>query len=200
MRKIILFLALLLISCNAQKKVTKTDIDQKQKTETEVSKNTEVREKQTAVDKSTFQNDSTVKKALSEIEFFTEKWEAKLRTYDTSKAVDPKTGTPPLASELVMTKGNTSDKKTTENVTTDVSATSKKNISVDWSKTIDQKIDSAMKANNKLLSNTTSTEKQGWPWWIFVLIGSVITILLYFAIKFKWYNIFPFLIKKLFCF
>ena len=195
MKKIILFISLLLISCNAQKKVTKTDVSQKQKIETEVSKNTEVTEKQTAVDKSTIQNDSTVKKALSEIEFLTEKWEAKLRTYDTNKPIDPVTGTPPLASELVMSKGNTSDKKTTENVTTDVSATSKKNISVDWNKTINQKIDSAMKANNKLISNTTSTEKQGWAWWIWILIGSGVTILLYFAIRFKWWRKLSFILS-----
>lgn len=188
MKKIILFLALLLISCNSQKKVTNANVNQKQKTETEVSKNTEVIEKQTVIDKSTFQKDSTVKKALSEIEFLTEKWEAKLRTYDTNKPIDPVTGTPPLASELVMMKGNTSDKKTTENVNTNVSEKDNKNISVDWSKTIDQKIDSAMKANSKLISNSTSTEKQGLAWWIFVLIGSGVTILLYFAIRFKWWK------------
>ena len=184
MKKQILFLAFaLLMSCAGTKKVTKNDVTQKQQTQTEVSKNTEVTEKGTAVDKSTLKTDSSGVKALALIEKMTEDFEARLKQYDTTKPIDPQTGKPPLVSELEINKRTTTDKNSTNTQTTDLKRQQQKETTMDWNRTIDQKIDSAFANKSKTTDNTRTTETAATPWgaWVISILVLIIIIMAVFV-------------------
>ena len=189
MKKYILFMAMLFVaSCHTQKKVTE-NISQKQQAETNVSKDTKITENGSAVDLSSVKTDSSGLKALQLIERLTQDFEAKLKTYDPDKPLDPVSGKPPLVSELEIRNKTSSDKNTTSSQSSDTKTNLQKNLQTDWNKVINSRIDSAMEANSKTITDTELVEKQsGWPWWLFVLIGAALTILIYFAVKRKWYK------------
>ena len=175
-------------SCHTQKKVTES-ISQKQQAETKVSKDTKITENGSAVDLSSVKTDSSGLKALQLIERLTQDFEAKLKTYDTGKPLDPVSGKPPLASELEIRNKTSSDKNKTSSESSDTKTDLQKNLQTDWNKVINSRIDSAMEANSKTIKDTELVEKKsGWPWWLFVLIGAALTILIYFAVKRKWYK------------
>jgi len=187
MKKLILFLALaLLISCAGTKKVTKNNVAQKQQTQTEVSKNTEVTEKATAVDKTTLKTDSSGVKALALIEKMTEDFEARLKQYDTTKPIDPQTGKPPLVSELEINTRTTTDKNCTNTQTTDLKRQQQKETAVDWNRTIDQKIDSAFASKSKTTDKSRTTETAATPWGAWVIsILAVIIIIMAVAVRYS---------------
>lgn len=183
MRKLILFLAILIIaSCQPAKKVLNTDVTQKQQTKTEVSKNTDVTEKESTVDKSTLKTDSAGVKALELIEKLTQDFEARLKLYDTDKPTDPITGRPPLASELEIKNKSTADKKTSGSESSDVKTDKQNNIQTNWNKVIDSRIDSAMKANSKAIANTEASDTSTpWAAWAISILLLIILILSFFV-------------------
>lgn len=173
---VILLIAFLLSGCGFTKWITEEYRNEKTKTKTEVK--TDVKEKTdvTITDKSTVKTDSSNIKALDLIEKLTEEWESRLKTYDTSKPVDSITGTPPLSSELIITKKNQADKKLTESVSQNTSRNQKNDIEIDYRKEIRRVIDSTMAENKKLITKTETETKNrtglAWYWWM--LIGALI--------------------------
>jgi hypothetical protein len=189
MKKLIVFLSLLLlVSCNTQKRVTE-NVTQKQQTEAEVKKALAVKESLTTANTAETKVDSSGMKALELIEKLTQDYESRLKTYDTTKPIDPQTGRPPLASELEIKNKTIADKKQTGSEQSDLKKTAKAENQTDWNKVINSRIDSAMKANEKIISNTEVVEnKTGWPWWLWMIIGAGLLAVGYFTIKYKWWK------------
>lgn len=173
---------IIMAGCAPAKKALKTDVTQKLQSETEVSKNTEVTEKVTAVDKSTLKTDSSGVKSLELIEKMTQDFEAKLRFYDTDKPADPVTGKPPLASELEIKNKVTADKKTSGSESSAVKTDKRNNVQTDWNSVINSRIDSAMKSNSKTISNTdVSDTSTHWAAWTISVLLLIILILSFFV-------------------
>lgn len=186
---------IVLVSCKPGEKL-KTENDQALKTNTEVSKKTEATQTGNTSDQSKYKADSSAVRTQELIEKLTAEWEARLRTYDTSKPTNPDTGTPPLASELVMTKRNTADKKLTENVNTTTSQSAEMDKQTEWRNTVKQWLDSAMQANSRTISNTTSeTKATGWPWWAWMLTGAALLALTWAVVRFGWWRKLSFILS-----
>lgn len=177
-----LMFAFIIMGCAPAKNALKTDVTQKLQSETQVSKNTEVTEKGSAVDKSTLKTDSSGVKALELIEKMTQDFEARLKIYDTDKPTDPVTGRPPLASELEIKNKVTDDKKTSGSESSVVKTDKQNNIQTEWSKVINNRIDSAMKANSKTIANTEATDTSTpWAAWAISVLLLVILVLSLFV-------------------
>lgn len=186
----IALLTFLLSGCGFTKWITEEYRNEKTKTKTEVKtdvkENTDVK----VTDKSTVKTDSVTIKALDLIEKLTEEWESRLKTYDTSKPVDPGTGTPPLASELIITNKNTADKKLTESVNVSSSRRQENDIEIDYKREMRRVIDSVMAENKKLITKTETETRTGVSWYWWMLIGAGIVVIIYLFFKFKWWKIF----------
>lgn len=193
--KLFLFLSLLLlISCNTQKRVTE-NVTQKQQTEAEVKKESTVNESLTTAQNTAVKTDSSGVKTSTIQEVNNQEMETKTTVFDTSKPVDPKTGRPPVASESTTTTKSVSTKNAATNEKSGLKKSEDASSETDWNKKIKEAVDSAMKANEKVIANTEIVETQtGWPWWLWVLIGAGVTILSYFAIKYKWWKKLSFLL------
>ena len=183
-----LIIVIILVSCNGVKKTSKSDIAFKNDVKTEVKSDTEVNESGKTVDKTTVKTDSTALKTLALIEKLTADWETRLKTYDTSKPVDPGTGTPPLASEMIMSNKQTKDRNLTQTVKNQTAKTENRNIESDYRLLIKQAVDSAMSANSKLIDKSTTSEKPpdtGWKW---LLAGMAISLLVWLIYHYKWWK------------
>ena len=188
MKKIILFLALIILAgCSGTKKITTSDLKSNIDTKTEVSKNTEVKESGKTVDKSTAVVDSSAQKYLAQIEKLTAQYEARLRTYDTSKPINPKTGTPPIASDLTITNKTDNSKETNQGETSQIKKAQNTDVEIDYKLELQQRIDSLQKLNANLKSNTESKEVPVSYWWFWILIGILIPVLVWFIVKFDWH-------------
>jgi uncharacterized protein YcfL len=188
MKKIILFLALIILAgCSGTKKITTSDLKSNIDTKTEVSKNTEVKESGKTVDKSTAVVDSSAQKYLAQIEKLTAQYEARLRTYDTSKPINPKTGTPPIASDLTITNKTDNSKETNQGETSQIKKAQNTDVEIDYKLELQQRIDSLQKVNANLKSNTESKEVPVSYWWFWILIGILIPVLVWFIVKFDWH-------------
>ena len=188
MKKVILFLALIILAgCSGTKKITTSDLKSNIDTKTEVSKNTEVKESGKTVDKSTAVVDSSAQKYLAQIEKLTAQYEARLRTYDTSKPINPKTGTPPIASDLTITNKTDNSKETNQGETSQIKKAQNTDVEIDYKLELQQRIDSLQKVNANLKSNTESKEVPVSYWWFWILIGILIPVLVWFIVKFDWH-------------
>jgi len=189
MKKVILFLALIILAgCSGTKKITTSDVKSTIDTKTEVSKNTEVKESGKTVDKSTAVVDSSAQKYLAQIEKLTAQYEARLRTYDTSKPINPITGMPPIASDLTITNKTDNSKQTNQGEASQTNKSQNTDIETEYKLELQQRIDSLQKANAKLTSNTESKEVPVNYWWFWVLIGILIPVLVWFIVKFNWHT------------
>ena len=189
MKKLLLFLVLMILaSCSGTKKTTKSDVKSTIDTKTEVSKNTEVKESGKTVDKSTAVVDSSAQKYLAQIEKLTAQYEARLRTYDTSKPINPITGMPPIASDLTITNKTDNSKQTNQGEASQTNKSQNTDIETEYKLELQQRIDSLQKANAKLTSNTESKEVPVNYWWFWVLIGILIPVLVWFIVKFNWHT------------
>ncbi len=188
MKKVILLLVVVFTftSCGFVKWISEEYKSENTNTQTDVKTDDKEKEEVKISDKSTFKTDSTNIKSLQLIEKLTAEWESRLKTYDTTKPVDPTTGTPPLASELTITNKNISDKNLTENIKISSSLLQENDIEVDYKKEMRRFMDSTMAENRKLITNyeTKTTKGVKWFWW--VLFGSVVTVLIYCAVRFNW--------------
>jgi len=187
-----LIIVIILVSCNAVKKTAKTDIAFKTNVKTEVKSVTEVKESGKTIDKTTVKTDSTALKTLALIEKLTADWETRLKTYDTSKPVDPGTGTPPLASEMIMSNKQTADRNLTQTVKNQTAKTENRNIETDYRLLIKQAVDSAMSANSKLIDKSTTSEKPPDTWWKWLLAGIGISLGVWAVFKYKMWKFLSF--------
>ena len=153
-----------------------------------MSKNTEVKESGKTVDKSTGLIDSSAQKYLAQIEKLTAQYEARLRTYDTSKPIDPKTGTPPIASYLTITNKTDNSKETNQGEASQTKSVQNTDIETEYKLELQQRIDSLLKVNADLRSVTESKETPVNNWWKWLLIGIVIPVLAWFIVKFNWHT------------
>ena len=185
---LILLLIVFLTACSGIKNTNKSDVKSNIDTKTEVSKNTEVKESGKTVDKSTALIDSSAQKYLAQIEKLTAQYEARLRTYDTSKPIDPKTGTPPIASDLTITNKTDNSKETNQGETSQTNKSQNTDIETEYKLELQQRIDSLQKVNANLKSNTENKEVPVSYWWFWVLIGILIPILVCFIVKFNWHT------------
>ncbi len=185
---LILLLIVFLTACSGIRNTNKSDVKSNIDTKTEVSKNTEVKESGKTVDKSTALIDSSAQKYLAQIEKLTAQYEARLRTYDTSKPIDPKTGTPPIASDLTITNKTDNSKETNQGETSQTNKSQNTDIETEYKLELQQRIDSLQKVNANLKSNTENKEVPVSYWWFWVLIGILIPILVWFIVKFNWHT------------
>ena len=123
--------------------------------------------------KTTQQSDSSkmdvqiAEKNLEQTEKQSGEWTAKLTTYDTAMPFDKATGKSPIKSELLITNKSQKEIKTVDKAKTNTLAVRK----------------SAAKTESKLQEKTHSTQQSSY-WWVWVLVGIVISILLFLAWKF----------------
>lgn len=106
-------------------------------------------------------------KNLEQIEKQSGEWSAKLTNYDTALPIDIATGKPPIKSELLITNKNQTEIKTAEKVKSKTLAVKKIAIKSEYS------------AKEKTHSSVQSSH-----WWIWILVGMGIPILLLLAWKF----------------
>ena len=122
--------------------------------------------------KTTQQTDSSktdvrfVEKNLEQIEEQTGEWSAKLTTYDSTLPMDKITGKPPVKSELLITNKTHAVIKTTEKVKSKSLAERKISVKSEYSK------------NEK-----THNSEQSNCWWVWILVGIGIPILLFLGWK-----------------
>lgn len=157
----IMLLVLILISCTGVKKSAKTNVDQKEKTNTEVSKDMEVKTDLKVTDKS----EKVTDKSLEQIETETNELETRIILYDTDKPIVPGTNKPPVKEEKVISnkKQSKTDIKTADN------STAKTNITANYTASLLSEIDSLQKVNASLIAKTDTKETQvnnSWYWWL----------------------------------
>ena len=122
--------------------------------------------------KTTQQSDSSktdvlfVEKNLEQIKKQSGEWSAKLTTYDTTLPVEKATGKPPVKSELLITNKTQTVIKTAEKVKTNSLAVRK----------------SAAKSESKVQEKTHYTQQLSY-WWVWVLVGIVISIFTVFGLE-----------------
>ncbi len=123
--------------------------------------------------KTTQQSDSSktnvrfVEKNLEQIEKQSGEWSAKLTTYDTTLPVEKATGKPPVKSELLIINKTQKVIKTVDKAKTNSLAVLK----------------SAAKSESKVQEKIHYTQQLSY-WWVWVLVGIVISILLFLAWKY----------------
>lgn len=158
-------------SCKTTQRVSESSTE-KQQSKTEVIKSSDEKQSGTRNENTVNKSDSVSIHSLEQIEKLTSDWEARLRTYDTSKPIDKETGNPPLSSELVVTNRSTTDKQLTENVNTEKNSSKEEFLSETWLKLLNQKIDSSMILNNELIKRTEVKERKVIIyWWAWMLAG-----------------------------
>jgi hypothetical protein len=182
-----LLVLFIFVACAGTKKVTTDKVSTEVKKETQLEKKTETKESGSVSDKSTSKIDSTAIKSLEQIEKLTSLFESRLKTYDTSKPVDPKTGTPPLVSELIISNNTTKDIKQTDNSKYNTSKTDKKDVQIDYNKLIKSAIDSTVAEAMKQKSTSETKEPPDGNWWKWLLAGCIIPVVLWFIVKKNWH-------------
>lgn len=194
--KLILFLALLLISCNTQKKVTES-VTQKLQSNTEVSKENSGTENAELKKNSTSAIDSSNIKALQLFETWKKNYQANVKTYDTSKPIVPGTDRPPLASETTISNIESTDKNLQENSKSEFSKSEMQQLEANFKKQYESKLDSLSEVNTSLKSKVTEAEKKlsNWYWWM--IIGAIIVIGIQLAWKFTALGKLSFLLQKI---
>jgi len=105
-------------------------------------------------------------KSLEQIEKQSGEWSAKLTTYDTTLPPDKITGKPPVKSELLITNKTHVEIKTTEKVN---------------SKSLAKLIISVKSESSK--KEKTHNSEQASRWWVWILVGIGIPILLFLGWK-----------------
>jgi hypothetical protein len=190
------FITCFTLSCAPVKKLEKTEQTQIIASETNVQKNTEVKESGKTIDKSTSELDSSAQMYLERIEKLTAQYEARLRTYDTSKPIDPATGTPPIASDLIITNKTDNSKETNQGEVSQTKLFQNTDIEIDFKFQLQQRIDSLQNVNAKLISATETRETTLNNWWKWLLVGIFTPVLIFLIVRFKWYNILSFIWKK----
>jgi len=173
------------VACAGTKKTTKENFSSEVKTSANVQKTSSDQEASKTVDISTIKTDSSVIKALQKLEKLTEQYNASVKNYDTSKPVDPVTGKPPLASEMVISNNKTSDLNLTNNVKTNVNKDEKKDISVDYKKLVQQAVDSVMKASSKKHATTEMVKETVSWWWVWLIAGALIMVVIWLIYKYS---------------
>ena len=124
--------------------------------------------------KTTQQSDSskidvqTSEKNLEQTEKQSGEWTAKLTTYDTALPSDKVTGKSPVKSELLITYKSQKEIKTAAKGKTNTLAVSK----------------SAVKSESKVQEKTHNTQQTSY-WWLWVLVGIVISILIFLVFRLK---------------
>ena len=190
------FITCFTLSCAPVKKVVETMRASSETTlATEVQKKTEVKESGKTIDKSTSELDSSAQKYLERIEKLTAQYEARLRTYDTSKPIDPATGTPPIASDLIITNKTDKSKETNQGEVSQTKILKNSDIEIDFKFQLQQRIDSLQNVNAKLISATETRETPLNNWWKWLLVGIFTPVLIFLIVRFKWYNILSFIWK-----
>ena len=196
---IALLLALSLTGCASTKKVEKSDITQKQQTNTEVKNENSTTENGELKKNSTLAIDSSNIKAMQLFENWKKNYQTNTKIYDTTKPIVPGTNCPPLASETTITNIESNDKNLQENSKTNLSKSEIQQLEANFKKKYDSKLDSLTKINTSLKSEVSTKTEQTSNWWKWFLIGLVlgsgITILIY---QVKWYVPIWNLIKRIF--
>ena len=196
---IALLLALSLTGCASTKKVEKSDITQKQQTNTEVKNENSTTENGELKKNSTLAIDSSNIKAMQLFENWKRNYQTNTKIYDTTKPIVPGTNCPPLASETTITNIESNDKNLQENSKTNLSKSEIQQLEANFKKKYDSKLDSLTKINTSLKSEVSTKTEQTSNWWKWFLIGLVlgygITILIY---QVKWYVPIWNLIKRIF--
>lgn len=170
-----LIVLLVFIACSGTKKVTETETKQSVKSETEVSKDLDVKKDLKLTDKS----ETFTDKEIQTIENLTDLWEKNITEYDTEKAIIPGTNKPPVKSETTYINKKVTDKVVTDKVVTEV----KNDIELDYTEVLKSQLDSMKKVNDKLVSDSEVKEipfSWGWVWW---LIGGVVVLVIVFVRK-----------------
>jgi len=122
--------------------------------------------------KTTQQSDSSktdvrfVEKNLEQIEKQTGEWSAKLTIYDSTLPVEKATGKPPVKSELLITNKTQTETKTAEKVK---------------SKMLEERKTSVKSESSK--KEKTHNSEQSNCWWVWILVGIGIPILLFLGWK-----------------
>ena len=181
-----IFLIAFLSGCSGVKKTTTSEVQSDTKTNTEVSAITELKQSGKNVEKSTAVTDSSVQKYLAQIEKLTALYEARLRTYDTSKPTNPTTGTPPILSDLTITNKTDNSKETKHVQTSQSNKTLNTDIDSNYKTDLRQRIDSLKNINSKLISATKTKEVPKSRWWLWLLIGAAIPVIIWIALKSSW--------------
>lgn len=170
-------------SCKTTQRVSESATE-KQQSRTEITKNSDEKQSVTRTENTVNKSDSVSIQSLEQIEKLTSDWEARLRTYDTSKPINAETGTPPLSSELFISNNRTVDKQLTENVNIQKNNSQEIFLSETWLKLLNQKIDSSMILNNELIKRTEVKEKKVIiNWWAWMIAGAIVGIFLYVFIR-----------------
>jgi hypothetical protein len=182
----------ILVSCSVTK-TTKSDVKSNVSSESGVSKEIALSESNQSADHTRTSIDSTSIKALQLFEVWKKGYTSQLKTYDTSKPVDPKTGTPPLASELNINNVESGTKNTQENGEVKYNQIKQNDIVTNLTKQLKSKSDSIAFLKQELSSRNKSTEKRINLWWVLVLISAFLLV----SIQFRWYKCLSFIWEKI---
>ena len=197
MKKLILLFALIfLIGCAGVKKTTVSELKSDVKTETEVKKNTEVKETGSAATKTEKNADVQQKKNTSIAENDIEETTIHTILYDPKSKVDSLTNRQMIVSETIQKSVKSKNKKEVVSTETLYSANEVTELFSQYFKSYNSKTDSLQKENISLKSEVTTKTEQVNNWWKWLLVGIFIPVIVYYIIRFKWYNILSFIWKK----
>jgi len=175
MKKLLFIILIFLISCSGTKKLEKSNLSSNVTSGTEVSKKLD--EKQTG--SVTGNSLKTADKKTDSSEKKNKTIETKTTDFDSSKPIVPGTGKPPVLKETtkIVKESNQKDIQIQEGLT------EKLNIQLDYTRTLQLKLDSMKKENTSLKSESELKETTISNWWKWLLGGVGIGFILLFLIK-----------------
>ena len=186
----------LIASCAPVKKIEKSDVTQKQQTQTEVKTNDKVEEKAKTEQKINLKVDSSAVKKLVNAETKATEEFTKTVNYDTSKQPD-KIGKLPISSETTHITRSVSNNNSTQSQETYYSQAEVQQLFSTYSKMEVSERDSLSRTITSLKSKVSETTEQANNWWKWFLSGIGIATLAWLIIQFKLYRFLSFYsIKK----
>ena len=193
----VMLVMLLIVGCAPAKKMEKSSVTQKQQAQTEVSKNTAVKESGSAAAKTENNTDLQQKSTASVDEKSNESAKIHTINYDPNAPVDPKTNRRPVASETFQETTKNNDKKAVESTETLYSANEVTQLFTQYLKSYKSEMDSLSKVNTSLKSEVSTKTEQAGNWWKWLLLGISLPVIGWVIWKFTPWGNLSFFINKL---
>ncbi len=184
--KIILAILILLCSCSGVKKTTKSDVKADVKSEIEVKKAADENTNLTTSVNTEKKAVESVKKNTSTEENETEEITIHTINYDSKSKIDSLTKRPAVASEIIQKTIKGKNAKVVESIEMLYSQAEVQSLFNVYFKISKHTSDSIGNLISSLKSEIIEKNKKANNWWLWLLVGAAIPVIIWIALKSSW--------------